>query len=330
MKIDVLSIGSFPAATNAELASRFAVTHHSHRPAPDRCRLAQAAHPRDLGERRVEGAARADRRSCRSSRSSRCSASATTASTSPRRASAASPSPTRRTSSTTRSPTWRSAWCSRSRAASRRPIATSAKASGRTGRCRWRARSAARDSASSASAGIGHAIAKRAEAFGMSIAYTARSAQPESRYRYFPSAEALAAEVDFLVVITPGGAGTRKLIDAKVLKALGQGRLPGQRRARLGGRRGGADRGAAERHDRRRRHSTCSRTSPTCRRSCSRSTTSSCSRTSAARPGRRARRWPSSFRQPQAHFAGKPLLSPVLNSLTVILRSERSCASLEG
>jgi lactate dehydrogenase-like 2-hydroxyacid dehydrogenase len=35
MKIDVLSIGSFPAATNAELASRFAVTHHLHRPAPD-------------------------------------------------------------------------------------------------------------------------------------------------------------------------------------------------------------------------------------------------------------------------------------------------------
>jgi len=69
---------------------------------------------------------------------------------------------------------------------------------------------------------IGNAIAKRAEAFDMTIAYTARSAKPESRYRYFPSAEALAAEVDFLVVITPGGAGTRKLIDAKVLKALGK------------------------------------------------------------------------------------------------------------
>jgi hydroxypyruvate reductase len=35
MKIDVLSIGSFPAATNAELASRFAVTHHFHCPPPD-------------------------------------------------------------------------------------------------------------------------------------------------------------------------------------------------------------------------------------------------------------------------------------------------------
>jgi lactate dehydrogenase-like 2-hydroxyacid dehydrogenase len=33
--IDVLSIGAFPEATNAELASRFAVTRHFNRPAPD-------------------------------------------------------------------------------------------------------------------------------------------------------------------------------------------------------------------------------------------------------------------------------------------------------
>lgn len=69
---------------------------------------------------------------------------------------------------------------------------------------------------------IGQAIATRAEAFGMSIAYTSRNAKPGVAYRYFPSAEALAAEVEFLVVITPGGAATRKLIDAKVLAALGK------------------------------------------------------------------------------------------------------------
>ncbi len=68
---------------------------------------------------------------------------------------------------------------------------------------------------------IGMAIARRAEAFGMSIAYTARSRKADVGFRYFPSAETLAAEVDFLVVITPGGAATRKLIDAKVLAALG-------------------------------------------------------------------------------------------------------------
>ncbi|MGH8848600.1 MAG: 2-hydroxyacid dehydrogenase, partial [Polaromonas sp.] len=68
---------------------------------------------------------------------------------------------------------------------------------------------------------IGQAIAKRAEAFGMPIAYTARSAKPELPYDFYPTAKALAAQVDFLVVITPGGAGTRHLINADVLKALG-------------------------------------------------------------------------------------------------------------
>jgi lactate dehydrogenase-like 2-hydroxyacid dehydrogenase len=68
---------------------------------------------------------------------------------------------------------------------------------------------------------IGKAIALRARAFGMSIAYTARSEKPESGFKFFPTAAALAANVDFLVVITPGGAGTKHLINADVLKALG-------------------------------------------------------------------------------------------------------------
>lgn len=68
---------------------------------------------------------------------------------------------------------------------------------------------------------IAKAIAHRAQAFGMSIAYTARSAKPELPFRFFEDAAALAAESDYLVVITPGGAGTRKMVDARVLKALG-------------------------------------------------------------------------------------------------------------
>ena len=68
---------------------------------------------------------------------------------------------------------------------------------------------------------IGMAIAKRGQGLGMSIAYTSRNAKADAPYRYFPSAAALAAEVDFLVAITPGGAGTRKLINAEVLRALG-------------------------------------------------------------------------------------------------------------
>jgi len=68
---------------------------------------------------------------------------------------------------------------------------------------------------------IGKAIAQRAQAFGMSIAYTARSEKSESGFHFFPTAAALAANVDFLVAITPGGAGTKHLINADVLKALG-------------------------------------------------------------------------------------------------------------
>jgi len=68
---------------------------------------------------------------------------------------------------------------------------------------------------------IGKAIAQRAKAFGMSIAYTARSEKPDSGFTFFPSTLELAAHVDFLVAITPGGTGTRHLINAQVLKALG-------------------------------------------------------------------------------------------------------------
>ena len=74
---------------------------------------------------------------------------------------------------------------------------------------------------------IGQAIAQRAAAFGMSIAYTARSPRPALPYRYLPTPAALAAESDFLVLITPGGDATRGLVGAEVLAALGKGRGDG-------------------------------------------------------------------------------------------------------
>jgi hydroxypyruvate reductase len=68
---------------------------------------------------------------------------------------------------------------------------------------------------------IGSAIARRAAGFDMSIAYTSRNKVTDSPYTYYPTPAALAAEVDFLIVITPGGASTKGLINAEVLKALG-------------------------------------------------------------------------------------------------------------
>lgn len=68
---------------------------------------------------------------------------------------------------------------------------------------------------------IGQAIAQRATAFGMGIAYTARSAKPGLPYAYQSDLVELARASDYLVVITPGGAATRHLVDARVLQALG-------------------------------------------------------------------------------------------------------------
>jgi lactate dehydrogenase-like 2-hydroxyacid dehydrogenase len=62
---------------------------------------------------------------------------------------------------------------------------------------------------------IGQAIAQRALAFGMPVAYTARSAKAELPYAFMPH-RALAAASDFLVVITPGGAAGN--LDADVLR----------------------------------------------------------------------------------------------------------------
>ncbi len=68
---------------------------------------------------------------------------------------------------------------------------------------------------------IGSALARRAEAFGMDIAYTGRGAKAGVPYRYEPTLLALAASVDFLVVCAYGGDDTRGLVNAQVLQALG-------------------------------------------------------------------------------------------------------------
>jgi lactate dehydrogenase-like 2-hydroxyacid dehydrogenase len=68
---------------------------------------------------------------------------------------------------------------------------------------------------------IGQAIAKRAAAFDMSIAYTGRRAKTNAPYRYYASASELAANSDYLVVAVPGGDDTKNMINAQVLKALG-------------------------------------------------------------------------------------------------------------
>jgi lactate dehydrogenase-like 2-hydroxyacid dehydrogenase len=68
---------------------------------------------------------------------------------------------------------------------------------------------------------IGQAIAKRAEAFGMPIVYFSRSKKQDVTYPYYSDLIAMAKAVDILMVITPGGPSTAKMINADVLAALG-------------------------------------------------------------------------------------------------------------
>ena len=67
---------------------------------------------------------------------------------------------------------------------------------------------------------IGEEIAKRALAFGMKIRYHNRN-KKDVPYAYDPDAVTLAKNSDVLLVITPGGPETDKLVNAAVLDALG-------------------------------------------------------------------------------------------------------------
>ncbi|HMA88961.1 MAG TPA: 2-hydroxyacid dehydrogenase [Burkholderiales bacterium] len=67
---------------------------------------------------------------------------------------------------------------------------------------------------------IGEAIAKRALAFGMKIRYHNRQ-RKDVPHAYDADAVALAKNSDVLMIATPGGAGTKAMVGAKVLDALG-------------------------------------------------------------------------------------------------------------
>ncbi|RXF74222.1 2-hydroxyacid dehydrogenase [Hansschlegelia zhihuaiae] len=68
---------------------------------------------------------------------------------------------------------------------------------------------------------IGQAIARRLEAFGRPIAYHSRRKVEGLAYAYHPTVVELAASVDVLIAIVPGGPATKGMIDAAVLSALG-------------------------------------------------------------------------------------------------------------
>ena len=68
---------------------------------------------------------------------------------------------------------------------------------------------------------IGQAIARRLTAMQVPVVYHSRRPAAGLSYRYYPNLIDMARDVDVLMVITPGGAETKNLINAEVLSALG-------------------------------------------------------------------------------------------------------------
>ena len=68
---------------------------------------------------------------------------------------------------------------------------------------------------------IGTAVAKRAEGFNCSISYYSRTQKQEPKYKYYPSLVELASNCDILVVACPLTEETHHIINREVINALG-------------------------------------------------------------------------------------------------------------
>jgi len=68
---------------------------------------------------------------------------------------------------------------------------------------------------------IGQAIARRLDAMQVPVVYHTRQPRRELPYRHYPNLVGMGRDVDILLVIVPGGAATRNMINAEVLDALG-------------------------------------------------------------------------------------------------------------
>jgi len=68
---------------------------------------------------------------------------------------------------------------------------------------------------------IGRAIARRAEAFNLQLAYQGPNRKQDLAWPHFADPVDLAREVDILVAACPGGEATRGLVSREVIEALG-------------------------------------------------------------------------------------------------------------
>jgi lactate dehydrogenase-like 2-hydroxyacid dehydrogenase len=68
---------------------------------------------------------------------------------------------------------------------------------------------------------IGQAIARRLDAFQVTVVYHSRRPQSGVPYKHYPNLVEMARDVDVLLAIVPGGPTTANMINAEVLDALG-------------------------------------------------------------------------------------------------------------
>ncbi|CAN5604011.1 2-hydroxyacid dehydrogenase [soil metagenome] len=68
---------------------------------------------------------------------------------------------------------------------------------------------------------IGKEIARRLQAFKMEVVYHGRNRQPLEPYPFYDDLEAMARDVDWLVVIAPGSSSTTGIVSRAVMAALG-------------------------------------------------------------------------------------------------------------
>jgi lactate dehydrogenase-like 2-hydroxyacid dehydrogenase len=68
---------------------------------------------------------------------------------------------------------------------------------------------------------IGKEIATRAQAMRMRVVYHGRRKQPDEPYIYYSKLVDMARDVDWLVIIAPGGKDTENIVNREVLEALG-------------------------------------------------------------------------------------------------------------
>ena len=222
MKIDVLSIGSFPAATNVELANRFAVAHHFQRPPPEALSAELRNRIRGIATEANRGADRAliaalpklevisvfgvgtDSVDLAAAREHDVPVTNTPGILTDEVADLA----IGLMLASARQILFADRYVREGMWASKGPIPLGRSVGGKT-------------MGMLGLGGIGRAIADRGAALRMRVIYSGPRRKPEAPYDYVADAVELARQSDYLMVACKGGPDTRHLISAAVIDALG-------------------------------------------------------------------------------------------------------------